>query len=546
MVRGDADPLDWPALSGWRLDTPGTHPESVGAWAAHLSRGSVDPRSLRRTLTAGPTLPAAFSRAAQRWPTAPALTIDGVTLSHGEVDRESRRVAASLSALNIGDGSVVTLVADTRFSVILAYLAALRLGATVGFVHSSSTEAEFRRAARVSGSSIALATGSALGRLVDVDMEVPVFGLEPDDKGGVPTLARTDPGSNAESRDPSATAVLAFTSGTTGEPKLVPLSHRNLLASIRGVMRAWRWTRSDVLVHSLPIGHQHGLGGIHAALLTGSHTVLLPRFDPAKLIETIREQDATVMFAVPAIYSRLVDDAPEKLPALRALRLMTSGSAPLPPDLALRIGESVGQLPVERYGSTEAGLDVSNPYDGPRLPGTVGLALPGVEMAVVDDTFHPVTVGTVGEVVLRGPQVFDGYRGGTDSDAFVAGWFRTGDLGLIESESGSLRLVGRKRDLIITGGMNVYPREVEAILRSVPGVSDAAVVGVPSKRWGESVTAFVTMDSADEGPIWATIERSLAPFKRPKRIVFASIPRNAVGKLVVDDLRRQFPEIWEP
>lgn len=535
-------------MNDWLLDAPQTHADSVAAWAAHLGRPSVDPHALRRTLSAGPTLAIAFARAARRWSTAPALTIGEVTLSHGEVEHESLRLASSMSALQVGPGSVVMISADTRFSVVLAYLAALRLGATVAFVHSSSTPEEITRATRASAGSIAFGTGNALGSLVDADTGVPVVGLEPNDQQVVSTIAGMVPGPDVapSPTDASTAAVLAFTSGTTGAPKLVPLSHRNLLASIRGVLGAWRWRQSDVLVHSLPIGHQHGLGGIHAALLTGSHTVLLPRFEPSRLIETIRERQATVMFAVPAIYSRLVEDAPDSLPGLRALRLITSGSAPLPSDLALRIEEVVGQVPVERYGSTEAGLDVSNPYIGPRLPGTVGLALPGVEMVIVDDNLRPAAADTVGEVVLRGPQVFDGYRGVAETDTFVGGWFRTGDLGLIEATSGHLRLVGRKKDLIITGGMNVYPREIEGTLRATAGITDAAVVGIPSKRWGEAVVAFVTMDPVDERAVWAAIERTLAPYKRPKRIVFAEhIPRNQLGKLVVDELRFQFPEVWE-
>jgi malonyl-CoA/methylmalonyl-CoA synthetase len=210
---------------------------------------------------------------------------------------------------------------------------------------------------------------------------------------------------------------------------------------------------------------------------------------------------------------------------------MTSGSAPLPAELGNRIEHAVGELPVERYGLTETGLDVSNPFEGPRIAGTVGIALPGVELAVVDDAGKVVGLGETGEVILRGPQVFDGYAedGG---EGFIGDWFRTGDIGTVEEESGHLRLVGRSKEVIITGGVNVYPREVEAALLALSGVVDAAVIGVPSHRWGEAVTAFVVASGISIEEIGSRMESVLAPFKRPKQIIAVeSIPRTELGKI---------------
>jgi malonyl-CoA/methylmalonyl-CoA synthetase len=317
-------------------------------------------------------------------------------------------------------------------------------------------------------------------------------------------------------------------------------------------MLAWRWTHDDVCVHALPLYHQHGLGAIHAALLSGSRAVIRSRFDPSDICDRIRAESATVLFAVPAMYERLmawegVEDA-----GLDQLRLLVSGSSALAPGLAERVAAIAGQVPLERYGTTESGLDVSNPYDGPRRPGTVGLPLPGVELAIVDDHGLPLSAGEAGEILLRGPQVFPGYRGATEAatDAFSPGaWFRTGDIGRLDPHDGYLAITGRAKELIVTGGMNVYPREVEFALLAAPAVRRVAVVGMPSVKWGEEVVAVVVPDSPSEPDATKILEfaRSrLAPYKCPKRVVFADeIPVNAMGKVVaarVVDLVNQIGE----
>lgn len=515
------------------LDDPSPSREMLDAWSKHLGRPVDDPEALRQELSRGPTLPAAFSAAAGRHRTAPALTIGEITLTHGEVEDESARIAGVLAAWGVVPGTRLTLLAEPEIPVILAYLGALRAGAVVTLAHPSYTAVEIAGVVSASGAELAVGTGESLRRLVENDPDVPVLGLAQSDREtATDYLADRAP---VEDRpltgNGDSTAILAFTSGTTGEPKPVPLSHGNLLASIRGVMLAWRWRHDDRLVHSLPIAHQHGLGAVHIALLGGSHAVILPRFEPSHLIEVLTEGQATGLFAVPAIYDRLLTEVPKDVPSLGRLRLMTSGSAPLPTELAHRIEEAVGQLPVERYGLTETGLDVSNPYEGPRIAGTVGMALPGVELAVVDGAGEVLGLGETGEVLFRGPQVFDGYAGRL-GEGFIGDWFRTGDIGLVEEGSGHLRLVGRSKEVIITGGVNVYPREVEAALLAVSGVVDAAVIGVSSGRWGEAVTAFVVAPGISTEEIASRVAAVLAPFKRPKQIVAVeSIPRTEIGKL---------------
>ncbi len=516
------------------LDDPSVSADMLAAWSRHMGEPIRDATALRRDLIAGSTLHAAFSSAARRFAMSSALTVEGFTLTHLEVDEQSERAAGLLTAWGIGPGTRVALLADTRMSVVIAYLGLLRSGATTTLVHPSYTPAEITRVLEVSGAQVALATGDSLGSLVEAGPDCPVIGLEKGDQDLVVGVLDTrEPAPIADGASNSdATAILALTSGTTGEPKPVPLSHGNLLASIRGVIWAWRWRSDDVLIHCLPIAHQHGLGALHVALLTGSHAVILSGFDPEGLIAGVRRTNATALFSVPAIYERLLAEAPDQMAALGSLRIITSGSAALPVELALRIEEAVGQLPVERYGLTETGLDVSNPIEGPRIPGTVGLALPGIELAVVDEGFQVVAPDETGEVVFRGPQVFDGYADYTDRESFVGNWFRTGDMGLIDEESGHLRLVGRSKELIITGGMNVYPREIESALLGVPGVVDAAVIGVPSSRWGEAVTAFVVTRGVTPQQISHALNSRLASFKRPKQVIpVDSIPRTEMGKL---------------
>jgi malonyl-CoA/methylmalonyl-CoA synthetase len=515
------------------LDDPTPSGDMLAAWSKHVGRPVDDPKALHRGLTRGPTLPAAFSAVSRRHLRAAALTLGDTTLTHGEVEEESARVAGLMAAWGVGPGTRLTLLAEPEMSVVLTYLAALRSGAVVTLAHPSYTPYEIGRTLSASGAELAVGTGESLRRLVESDPDLPVLGVAPADREATREILADRPPARAPrpNEDGESTAILAFTSGTTGEPKPVPLSHRSLLASIRGVMLAWRWRPDDRLVHCLPIAHQHGLGAIHIALLTGSHAVILPSFEPAGLIEVLSNEDATALFAVPAIYDRLLTEVPTKVASLSRLRLMTSGSAPLPAELGNRIEHAVGELPVERYGLTETGLDVSNPFEGPRIAGTVGIALPGVELAVVDDAGKVLGLGETGEVILRGPQVFDGYPedGG---EGFIGDWFRTGDIGTVEEESGHLRLVGRSKEVIITGGVNVYPREVEAALLALSGVVDAAVIGVPSHRWGEAVTAFVVASGISIEEIGSRMESVLAPFKRPKQIIAVeSIPRTELGKI---------------
>ncbi len=494
-------------------------PEVLAAWRRHLGDDFGDAGALRARLQAPGNLSAAIEAVA-----APAatLTCDGVTVSHAELCERAARVGAGLGRRGIGPGSRVLIAGPSSLGFVVAYLATIRVGATAVLGDAAMTEFELARLLADSAPAAALAD-AALATLAESRRPALVADLGE----GLDDLAAGAPPAGPPVAEPGP-AILAYTSGTTGRPKAVPLSHANLLASVRGAMAAWRWRPDDRLVHSLPFSHQHGLSGVHISLLAGSSLVVEPRFDPARTLELIADPLATVLFAVPAMYERLDRQAPDRA----ELRLAVSGSAALPAALAERVAGWLGQVPLERYGSTEAGLVLSNLYDGPRVPGCVGVPLPGIETAVALADGSLAAPGEEGELLVRGPQVFAGYAGRDPGEDFAAdGWFRSGDIARVEP-GGEHRIVGRSKEMIVSGGLNVYPREVEAVLEGDDQVLEAVVVGLPSERWGERVVAVVRpAGSLDPERLTRFCRGRLSAYKCPKEYVLvAEIPRTSLGK----------------
>jgi acyl-CoA synthetase (AMP-forming)/AMP-acid ligase II len=479
----------------------------------------------------GETIPALAAASAAAAPTRVAVAVDGEAVTHAELDEGAALVAGWL-ARRLQPGDRVLLAAAASVGFIRCYLGALRAGAVVVLANPGYTAAELGHLVADSGAALAFADPSP-ARILSGLGTVPTAGV-----GDLPGGGSMASGMAADPRD---TAVLAYTSGTTGRPKGVPLTHGQLTASIRSAMAAWRWSADDVLAHALPLYHQHGLSGVHAALIAGGTVHIRSRFSPVELVRTIGDAGATVLFGVPTIYQALlaadVDVAP-----LAGLRLAVCGSAPLNPALAQRLAGALGRVPLIRYGTTETGLNVSHPVDD-RAGDTVGVPLPGV-LARIGGESGEAEPGTDGEIQLRGPQVFSGYwhdPAATQAAFTPDGWFRTGDIGAVDPASGHLRIRGRTKEMIITGGLNVYPREVEIVLEEYPSVAEAAVAGVPDERWGEQVTAWVVIRDGhafDEPALIAYVRERLAGYKCPKRVFRrATLPRNHVGKIVRSELR---------
>jgi len=465
---------------------------------------------LRRQLRSG-TLPEELLRPGKDV----VLRSGGRRLTRDELRREAESVAGGLLGCGVRAGDRVAIYAANSLEWVIAYLAVQRMGAVAVMMNPDYRSAE---AGHILGDSepVAVIADGARAQVVRKvgGRVIPLEDLPRGDPPPMPALT------------PESPAAILYTSGTTGRPKGAVLDHGNFLAQGRGALEVWRWTDRDVLVHALPLFHLHGLGmGLHGTLLSGGSAVLLP-FTPEDVVRELTH-GGTMLFGVPSMYQRLCDWLDEHPTDLSHVRVFVCGSAPLPPALFERCRRLLGQPPVERYGITEGGIVVTNPYDGPRQPGRVGYPFPGVE----------VTLGELDEVLLKGGQVFQGYwRNPTaTAESFTAGgFFKTGDVGEI-GQDGSLAIRGRIKELIITGGFNVYPREVELVLEAHPAVQEVAVAGVPSERWGEEVTAFVVPSAAaplDEREIISFAQERLAAYKCPKRVIALDrLPRNAMGKI---------------
>jgi len=512
---------------------------SRAGWHTHVP-GAGDMAGFVAAL-GGQSIPALAAAAADRVPGRIAVTVDGEPVTHAELDQAAGRVAAWL-AERVRPGDRVLLAAGTSIGFVRCYLGALRAGAVVVLANPGYTAAELRHLVADSGAVLAFADPEPARRLSSLaagsPLTVDVRQL-PEGSGRARQADRAILG-------PDDTALVAYTAGTTGTPKGVPLTHRQLALSIRSPMAAWRWSEDDVLVHALPLYHQHGLGGLHTALIAGSTVHIRAKFTAADLAQAIEATRASAVFAVPTIYQALMD---AQLAPFTGLRLAVCGSAPLSPALAGRLPDLLGRLPLIRYGTTETGLDVSNPFGDPHGD-TIGIPLPGVLTRIWSpERGGEAAPGEDGEIQLRGPQVFDGYwhdPAATESAFSPDGWFRTGDIGAVDPATRHLLIRGRTKEMIITGGLNVYPREVEIALEAHPAVAEAAVAGVPDERWGERVTAWVVVRDGrgfDEAGLVAHARTRLAGYKCPKRVFqLTALPRNHLGKIIRRELSSRADE----
>ena len=480
---------------------------------------------------------------------------DGSALSYADLVELSGRLANALKSLGVKPGDRVAAQVEKSAEALLVYLAALRAGAVYLPLNSAYTASEIRYFLGDAEPTLFICRPESAAEMQVVATEAGVPRVETlgsNGEGSLMEAARAQPPAFEDvERTRDDLAAILYTSGTTGRSKGAMLSHGNLASNAEVLRDNWRFTPEDRLLHALPIFHTHGLFvATNVTLMTGSSLIFLPTFNANEIVRLLPQ--ATVMMGVPTFYTRLLarDDFGRDLVA--HIRLFVSGSAPLSAETHKEFGERTGHAILERYGMTETNMNTSNPYDGDRIPGAVGLPLPGVEIRIADpQTGQAVPDGEVGVIEIRGPNVFKGYwrmPEKTREEFREDGFFISGDLGRID-DRGYIWIVGRAKDLIISGGFNVYPAEVEAAIEALPGVTECAVIGVPHADFGEGVVAVVTPKPGailEEKTILAALANELAKFKQPKRVFIATeLPRNAMGKVQKKDLREQHAKTFD-
>jgi malonyl-CoA/methylmalonyl-CoA synthetase len=468
-----------------------------------------------------------------------------------DLERASARIANLLSALDIPAASRIAVHADKSVESLMLYLAVLRAGHVYLPLNTAYQAAEleyFIGNAEPAVVVCAKCNFPWISKLSFAAGVKNVFTLDADRSGTLLDRAvfMSDEHAVAE-RSTDDLAAILYTSGTTGRSKGAMLTHGNLSSNALTLKTFWGWTGDDVLIHALPIFHVHGLFvAIHGALISGSKMLWFEKFDPRA---TIREMArATVMMGVPTLYVRMLAEGALTKQAAAHMRLFIAGSAPLLPETFDAWRERTGHTIVERYGMSETVMLTSNAYhakDGERRAGTVGKPLPGVQLRVHDDKGHTCRTGEIGQIEVKGPNVFKGYWRMPEKTAeeFTTDlWFKTGDVGKLD-EHGVVSIVGRSKDLIISGGYNVYPAEIEGYLNEQPGVAESAVVGVPHPDFGEAVVAVVIAKpgaALDSAALIAAMKGKIAAFKVPKRVIVeAELPRNQMGKVQKNLLREQ-------
>ncbi|MGP1283051.1 MAG: AMP-binding protein [Parasphingopyxis sp.] len=464
-------------------------------------------------------------------------------LRYDELDAATTRWAAALLSTGARTGDRIVVQVDKSVENVLLYLASLRAGLVYVPLNTAYTAAELDYFIGDAEPAIIVCDPAKERAIAAAGGDATVLTLDADGAGSLAArvAATAADGFETVTRAPDDLAAILYTSGTTGVSKGAMLSHDNLASNARVLQDWWHWQPDDVLIHALPIYHVHGLFvALHLALLGGSTIRFHRSFDADAVLADM--SGATVLMGVPTFYVRLAAHDGLTREASATMRLFISGSAPLLENTFAAFEAKTGHLILERYGMTEAGMITSNPYDGERIPGTVGFPLPGVSARVADDRGAEVARGEPGVLEIKGPNLFRGYWNKPEKTAEEMrpdGYFVTGDIATMDAD-GRVAIVGRAKDLIIAGGLNIYPKEIELALDGVPGVCESAVIGVPHPDLGEAVVAMVVRDNdmLTEEAVLSAIADRLARFKQPRRILFAdALPRNAMGKVQKARLR---------
>jgi malonyl-CoA/methylmalonyl-CoA synthetase len=480
-------------------------------------------------------------------------TIDGQRISYGDLVARAGAMANVLVASGVKPGDRVAAQTEKSVPGLVLYLAVVRAGAVYLPLNTAYTLNELEYFIGDAEPSLVVCDPAKVEGIGPIAAKVAakVLTLGADGKGSL-----TDAAAKAASefttvaRDDDDLAAILYTSGTTGRSKGAMLTHDNLASNSLSLVDYWRFTDKDVLIHALPIYHTHGLFvASNVTLFARASMIFLPKFDPDLTIQLMAR--ATVLMGVPTFYTRLLHSPALSKQSTSHMRLFISGSAPLLADTHREWADRTGHAVLERYGMTETNMNTSNPYDGDRVPGAVGHALPGVSVRVTDpDSGKTLGPESIGMIEVKGPNVFKGYwrmPEKTKAEFCDDGFFITGDLGKIDA-NGYVHILGRGKDLVISGGFNVYPKEIESEIDAMPGVIESAVIGVPHADFGEGVTAVVVCDKGakvDETSVLKALDGRLAKFKMPKRVIVVDeLPRNAMGKVQKNILRDTYSKIY--
>ncbi|MDB5573209.1 MAG: AcetoacetylCoA synthetase leucine [Tardiphaga sp.] len=481
-------------------------------------------------------------------------TADNKRITYGDLIAMAGRMANVLVDRGVKPGDRVAAQTEKSVSGLVLYLATVRAGAVYLPLNTAYTLNELDYFITDAEPALIVCDPSKADglRAIAAKVNATIETLGADGKGSFTDAAKTmSPEFTTVMRDHDDLAAILYTSGTTGRSKGAMLSHDNLASNSLTLIDVWRFTENDVLIHALPIYHTHGLFvASNVTLFARASMIFLPKLDPTQIINLMDR--ATVLMGVPTFYTRLLQSPSLSRDTTKHMRLFISGSAPLLADTHREWSARTGHAVLERYGMTETNMNTSNPYDGERVPGAVGPALPGVSVRVTDpETGTPLPRDAIGMIEVKGPNVFKGYwrmPEKTKAEFRDDGFFITGDLGKIDAND-YVHILGRGKDLVISGGFNVYPKEIESEIDAMPGVVETAVIGVPHADFGEGVTAIVVTDgqgTLDEAQVMAALDGRLAKFKMPKRVIFVEeLPRNAMGKVQKNILRETYKGIYE-
>jgi malonyl-CoA/methylmalonyl-CoA synthetase len=465
----------------------------------------------------------------------------------------SARCANAIVAQGLKPGERLAAQVDKSVATLVLYAACVQTGIVYLPLNTAYTASEVDYFVEDSGAKLLVCSTAAEAALVDVagSHNTQLMTQSADGKSGslAEACLKSSPVFSTVDRDLDDIAAFLYTSGTTGRSKGAMLTQRNLLSNGETLKAVWQFSESDVLLHVLPIFHTHGLFvATNVALAAGAKMIFEPSFNIDRIINLL--PSATTLMGVPTFYTRLLGDERFDRELTRHMRLFISGSAPLLAETHVQFEARTGHRILERYGMTETNMSTSNPYEGERRAGTVGFPLPGIELKITDSVSgEELTQGEIGQIEVRGPNVFKGYWNmpeKTAEELRTDGFFITGDLGLID-EDGYVSIVGRNKDLIISGGYNIYPKEIELVLDDQIGVVESAVVGVPHPDFGETVVGILVMDSdsANISNIEVAVKEKLARFKHPRQLVVVdALPRNAMGKVQKNLLRDQYKKLF--